>query len=150
VAYPQTAKTILSAVDISRIVDRVAHQILEKTEGAADTVLLGIPTRGCPLATRLAAQPATVFAQEAASAAGPAVDTVTFASFNVDQAPLNIQNGDMDLYLFSLKTAGAKSAPMGRQSKWPNSQRGWNSVDQIPVRASRIWPPRTCFRPSER
>jgi pyrimidine operon attenuation protein/uracil phosphoribosyltransferase len=56
VAYPQAAKTILSAADISRIVDRVAHQILEKTEGAGDTVLLGIPTRGCPLAGRLAAR----------------------------------------------------------------------------------------------
>ena len=40
---------------------------------------------------------------------GPAADTVTFSAFNVDQAPLNIQNGDMDLYLFSLKTAGAQS-----------------------------------------
>jgi pyrimidine operon attenuation protein / uracil phosphoribosyltransferase len=56
VAYPQLAKTILSAADISRIVDRVAHQILEKTDGAADTVLLGIPTRGFPLAKRLAAR----------------------------------------------------------------------------------------------
>src|SRR5262249_52619201 len=33
---------------------RMAHQILEKTHGAADTVLLGIPTRGVPLAHRLA------------------------------------------------------------------------------------------------
>ncbi|MEV6527912.1 bifunctional pyr operon transcriptional regulator/uracil phosphoribosyltransferase PyrR [Longispora sp. NPDC051575] len=47
-------KEILSASDITRIVDRVAHQILEKTSGAADTVLLGIPTRGTPLARRLA------------------------------------------------------------------------------------------------
>ena len=39
-----------------RVVDRIAHQILEKTEGAADTVLLGIPTRGVPLARRLAAR----------------------------------------------------------------------------------------------
>ena len=37
-----------------RVVDRIAHQILEKTDGAADTVLLGIPTRGVPLARRLA------------------------------------------------------------------------------------------------
>ncbi len=36
------------------MVDRIAHQILEKTQGAADTVLLGIPTRGVPLARRLA------------------------------------------------------------------------------------------------
>ncbi len=48
------AKTILSASDIGRVVDRIAHQILEKTSGAADTILLGIPTRGVPLARRLA------------------------------------------------------------------------------------------------
>jgi pyrimidine operon attenuation protein/uracil phosphoribosyltransferase len=47
-------KTILTTADISRIVDRIAHQILEKTEGARDAVLLGIPTRGFPLARRLA------------------------------------------------------------------------------------------------
>jgi len=54
VAYPPAVKTILTAADISRTVDRVAHQILEKTGGAGDTVLLGIPTRGRPLARRLA------------------------------------------------------------------------------------------------
>jgi pyrimidine operon attenuation protein / uracil phosphoribosyltransferase len=56
VAHPQTAQRILSAADISRIIDRIAHQILEKTQGARDTVLLGIPTRGFPLARRLAAR----------------------------------------------------------------------------------------------
>jgi pyrimidine operon attenuation protein / uracil phosphoribosyltransferase len=59
-AYSQAAqqaplgKTILTAQDLQRIVDRIAHQILEKTDGAADAVLLGIPTRGVPLACRLA------------------------------------------------------------------------------------------------
>jgi len=47
-------KTILAAADIGRIMDRIAHQILEKTSGGADSVLLGIPTRGVPLASRLA------------------------------------------------------------------------------------------------
>src|SRR5689334_19424402 len=32
----------------------MSHQILEKTDGALDAVLLGIPTRGVPLARRLA------------------------------------------------------------------------------------------------
>jgi pyrimidine operon attenuation protein/uracil phosphoribosyltransferase len=49
-------KVILAAADVSRVVDRIAHQILEKTQGAAGTVLLGIPTRGVPLARRLAAR----------------------------------------------------------------------------------------------
>jgi pyrimidine operon attenuation protein / uracil phosphoribosyltransferase len=47
-------KTILTTADIARIMDRIAHQILEKTSGGADSVLLGIPTRGVPLASRLA------------------------------------------------------------------------------------------------
>jgi pyrimidine operon attenuation protein/uracil phosphoribosyltransferase len=50
------SKVILSSGDLARVVDRIAHQILEKTDGAADTVLLGIPTRGVPLARRLAAR----------------------------------------------------------------------------------------------
>jgi pyrimidine operon attenuation protein/uracil phosphoribosyltransferase len=50
----QPGKTILSGTDLQRIVDRIAHQILEKTDGAADAVLLGVPTRGVPLARRLA------------------------------------------------------------------------------------------------
>ncbi|MEV6815423.1 bifunctional pyr operon transcriptional regulator/uracil phosphoribosyltransferase PyrR [Micromonospora sp. NPDC051296] len=65
-AYPSAArpspprqpsvKVILTSADVQRVVDRIAHQILEKTQGAADTVLLGIPTRGTPLARRLAAR----------------------------------------------------------------------------------------------
>ncbi|GGJ86555.1 bifunctional protein PyrR [Pilimelia anulata] len=59
-AYPEAArdhgKVILAAPEIQRMVDRLAHQILEKTAGATDTVLFGIPTRGVPLARRLAAR----------------------------------------------------------------------------------------------
>jgi pyrimidine operon attenuation protein/uracil phosphoribosyltransferase len=49
-------KTIVSSTDFARVVDRLAHQILEKTDGARDTILLGVPTRGVPLARRLAAR----------------------------------------------------------------------------------------------
>ena len=49
-----TPRHLLSAADLARTVDRIAHQILEKTGGARETVLLGIPTRGAPLARRLA------------------------------------------------------------------------------------------------
>ncbi len=49
-------KVIVDAADLARILDRMAHQILEKTGGGLDTVLLGIPTRGVPLARRLAAR----------------------------------------------------------------------------------------------
>ncbi len=47
-------RSVLHAEDLSRVLDRIAHQILEKTHGGTDVVLLGIPTRGEPLASRLA------------------------------------------------------------------------------------------------
>jgi pyrimidine operon attenuation protein / uracil phosphoribosyltransferase len=49
-------KLIISDADLARVIDRIAHQILEKTDGARATILLGIPTRGVPLARRLAAR----------------------------------------------------------------------------------------------
>ncbi|GID92884.1 bifunctional pyr operon transcriptional regulator/uracil phosphoribosyltransferase PyrR [Amorphoplanes digitatis] len=55
-AQQGAAKIIISGSDLQRVVDRIAHQILEKTSGATGTVLLGIPTRGVPLARRLAAR----------------------------------------------------------------------------------------------
>jgi pyrimidine operon attenuation protein/uracil phosphoribosyltransferase len=52
----EPVRILLRAPDLARVVDRIAHQILEKTEGARDAVLLGIPTRGAPLARRLASR----------------------------------------------------------------------------------------------
>jgi pyrimidine operon attenuation protein/uracil phosphoribosyltransferase len=49
-------KTVLGPDEISRALTRVAHEILERTNGGSDVVLLGIPTRGVPLARRLAAR----------------------------------------------------------------------------------------------
>jgi pyrimidine operon attenuation protein/uracil phosphoribosyltransferase len=49
--------SVLSEADVARVTDRMAHQIIEhvaKTD--FDAVLLGIPTRGVPLARRLAAR----------------------------------------------------------------------------------------------
>jgi pyrimidine operon attenuation protein/uracil phosphoribosyltransferase len=47
-------KAVLEPDEIRRALTRIAHEILERTDGAADVVLLGIPTRGVPLAARLA------------------------------------------------------------------------------------------------
>jgi pyrimidine operon attenuation protein / uracil phosphoribosyltransferase len=52
---PAGHKPVLDAADIGRALTRIAHEILERTRGAEDVVLLGIPTRGVPLAARLAA-----------------------------------------------------------------------------------------------
>jgi pyrimidine operon attenuation protein / uracil phosphoribosyltransferase len=53
-------KVVLGAEEIGRALTRVAHEILERTNGAHDVVMLGIPTRGVPLARRLAARVAEV------------------------------------------------------------------------------------------
>jgi len=51
---PGNYKRVLEPAEFRRIVSRIAHEILERTHGADDIVLLGIPTRGVPLAQRLA------------------------------------------------------------------------------------------------
>lgn len=48
-------RRLLDADDISRTVRRLAHEILEANGGAQDLVLLGVRTRGGPIAHRLAA-----------------------------------------------------------------------------------------------
>jgi len=45
---------VLEGPDIHRALTRIAHEILERTKGARDVVLIGIPTRGATLAHRLA------------------------------------------------------------------------------------------------
>jgi pyrimidine operon attenuation protein / uracil phosphoribosyltransferase len=47
---------VLDAQEIRRALTRIAHEILERTHGGDEVVLLGIPTRGVPLAGRLAAR----------------------------------------------------------------------------------------------
>ena len=69
---------LLTSADVGRVIDRMAHQLIERAAtlhpespdgGLGDVVLIGIPTRGAPLARRLAAR------VEAFS--GTAVDTGT-------------------------------------------------------------------------
>jgi pyrimidine operon attenuation protein/uracil phosphoribosyltransferase len=45
---------VLERAEISRALTRIAHEILERARGPEHLVLLGIPTRGVPLAARLA------------------------------------------------------------------------------------------------
>ena len=59
------AGTMMTADDVARVVDRISHQLIERAAaaspgspdgGLSDLVLVGIPTRGAPLARRLAAR----------------------------------------------------------------------------------------------
>jgi len=47
---------VLTPEEIRRALSRIAHEILERTHGGEGIVLLGIPTRGVPLASRLASR----------------------------------------------------------------------------------------------
>jgi pyrimidine operon attenuation protein/uracil phosphoribosyltransferase len=65
-----TAGVLLAPADVARVVDRMAHQLIEKAgDQLPDLVLVGIPTRGAPLARRLAAR--------VAAFSGTAVDVGT-------------------------------------------------------------------------
>lgn len=47
-------RVVLEASDITRALTRIAHEILERNKGPESLVLLGIPSRGVPLAERIA------------------------------------------------------------------------------------------------
>jgi pyrimidine operon attenuation protein / uracil phosphoribosyltransferase len=55
VPLARAGKAVLSADEIRRSTIRIAHEILERTHGGRGVILLGIQTRGVPLAARLAA-----------------------------------------------------------------------------------------------
>jgi pyrimidine operon attenuation protein / uracil phosphoribosyltransferase len=79
--------TLLTAADLGRVVDRIAHQVIERAAslhpdrpdgGLSDVVLVGIPTRGAPLARRLAGR------IEAFSGSPVAVGTVDITLYRDD------------------------------------------------------------------
>src|SRR5438093_13595584 len=50
---PQAATVLLDAEAVRRTLTRIAHEIIERNEQLADVALVGIHTRGVPLAQRL-------------------------------------------------------------------------------------------------
>jgi pyrimidine operon attenuation protein/uracil phosphoribosyltransferase len=60
----EAGREVLDSADVHRALTRIAHEILERTKGGSDVVLLGIPTRGVGLAKRLAARMREVEAGE--------------------------------------------------------------------------------------
>lgn len=47
------ARTVLGAEEVRRALTRIAHEILERNRGADEVVLVGLHTRGVPIADRL-------------------------------------------------------------------------------------------------
>jgi pyrimidine operon attenuation protein/uracil phosphoribosyltransferase len=50
----RTKTKVMSAEDMRRALTRIAHEIVERNKGTDDLVLVGIRTRGAPLADRIA------------------------------------------------------------------------------------------------
>lgn len=48
-------RSVMSGEDMSRVLRRIAHEVIEKNRGVTNLVVVGIRTRGGPLADRLAA-----------------------------------------------------------------------------------------------
>jgi pyrimidine operon attenuation protein / uracil phosphoribosyltransferase len=48
------SRIVLNQAEIARAVTRISHEILESNRGPDNLVILGIPTRGVPLAQRIA------------------------------------------------------------------------------------------------
>lgn len=46
-------RTVMDGDDIRRSITRMAHEVLERNRGSETVILLGIPSRGVPLAHRL-------------------------------------------------------------------------------------------------
>jgi pyrimidine operon attenuation protein / uracil phosphoribosyltransferase len=59
-----SARVVLSESDIDRTLKRIAHEIIEATPRVHELVLLGIPTRGSILATRLQAHIEEIVGEE--------------------------------------------------------------------------------------
>ncbi len=53
-AKSESAIAVMDTDDIRRALTRIAHEIVEKNQGASGVALVGILTRGAPLAYRLA------------------------------------------------------------------------------------------------
>lgn len=49
-----SGRVVLDSRDIARALSRISHEILERNKGSQSLVLLGIPTRGVHMASRIA------------------------------------------------------------------------------------------------
>ena len=95
---PGGGTTVLGAPEIARALTRIAHEILERNKGGDDLVLLGIPTRGLPLARRLAQRLADV---------EPMLDVDTLVG------ELDITMYRDDLHRHPTRTIGSTTLPSG-------------------------------------
>jgi pyrimidine operon attenuation protein / uracil phosphoribosyltransferase len=81
-------KIVMTAEDIRRTLARMAHEIIERNKGTNELTLVGLRTRGVPLARRLA-------------------DAIE----QYEKSKLNVGALDYSLYRDDINSAGARNVP---------------------------------------
>jgi pyrimidine operon attenuation protein / uracil phosphoribosyltransferase len=81
-------KIVMTAEDIRRTLARIAHEIIERNKGTGDLILVGLRTRGVPIAKRLA-------------------DIIE----QYEKSKLNVGALDFSLYRDDLNGSGTKNVP---------------------------------------
>ena len=80
---------VLEADDIRRALTRIAHEIVERNKGTDDLVLVGIRTRGAPLADRIAG---AIAAFEGVDVPSGALDVSLYRDDVALRGPRNIES----------------------------------------------------------
>ncbi|MGO1173119.1 MAG: bifunctional pyr operon transcriptional regulator/uracil phosphoribosyltransferase PyrR [Actinomycetaceae bacterium] len=97
-AGPAPGREVLGASDIDRSLTRIAYEIVERNQGTDEIVLLGIPTRGVPLAARLAERIARA-AQLADPAPHGSLDTTMYRDDLRDHPVRGLERTDIPVDL---------------------------------------------------
>jgi pyrimidine operon attenuation protein/uracil phosphoribosyltransferase len=110
-------KVIYNEDEVRRAISRIAHEIVERNSGASDLVLVGMRTRGAPLAQRLVAKIAEL---ERVTVPTATLDATAYrddlpersSRLSAPRAPLEVEIADqvvvlVDDVLFTGRTARA-------------------------------------------
>lgn len=93
----QVKATVMDPDDVRRALTRIAHEIVERNRGTDDLVIVGIRTRGAPLAERIAA---TIASFEGATVPSGALDVALYRDDVALRGPRNLEAttvpGDLD------------------------------------------------------
>jgi pyrimidine operon attenuation protein / uracil phosphoribosyltransferase len=99
---------LMSASEIERTLVRLAHEIIEKNNGAVDLGLVGIRRRGVPLAERLGAM-----------------------IQRIEKTPVPVGTLDITLYRDDLSTVGAKPVVQKTEIGFPVTGKNIILVDDV-------------------
>jgi len=94
---------ILAEGDISRIISRISHQVIEKNQGIENLILMGIRTRGVPLSKRIANKIKEIEGK-------------------------TVPVGELDITLYRDDLSTTQDQPTVRQTKLPFSVSGKNII----------------------